>query len=188
MAAVIPIIETDRLRLRGHRVEDLDACIAMWSDPQVVRFIGGKPSTPQQTWMRLLAYAGHWSLLGFGYWAIEDRQTGAFVGDVGFADFKRDVAPSMRGVPEIGWALATPFHGRGYGTQAVRAALRWGDENLPSARTVCLIDAENAPSIRVAEKCGYRAFDRTAYDGRTTLFFSRGDAPGGETAGSRNKD
>jgi RimJ/RimL family protein N-acetyltransferase len=171
--AAVPIIETPRLRLRGHRLEDLDDCIAMWSDPAVVRFIGGTPSTPQQTWMRLLAYSGHWSLLGYGYWAIEERETGAFVGEVGFADFKRDIAQAMRGVPEIGWALASPFHGRGYGTQAVGAALSWGDENLPGSRTVCLIDPENAPSIRVAEKCGYRELDHAAYNGRPALFFSR---------------
>jgi len=169
----VPVIETERLRMRGHRVDDFADCVAMWSDPIVTRFIGGKPSTPQQTWMRMLTYTGHWSLMNFGYWAVEEKQTGQFVGEVGFANFKRDIAESMRDVPELGWALAPPFHGKGYGTEAVRAALEWGDANLNAPRTVCLISVENTPSIRVAEKCGYREFERTLFNDNPTLFFER---------------
>lgn len=168
-----PIIETERLRLRPHRIEDFAPSAAMWSDPGVTRYIGGKPSTAQQTWLRLLAYAGHWQFLGFGYWAIEEKSTGAFAGEAGFADFKREIAASMQGVPELGWALAPRFHGRGLGTEAVRAAVAWADEVLKAPRTVCLIDPENAASIRVAEKCGYRVFERATFNERPTLFFSR---------------
>jgi RimJ/RimL family protein N-acetyltransferase len=170
---VIPEIESARLKMRGHRLEDLDECIAMWSDPIVTRFIGGNPSTAQRTWLRLLAYGGHWSLMGFGYWAIEDKATGSFVGEVGFADFKRDIASSMQNVPELGWALAPRFHGKGYATEAVRAALAWGDVHLKTARTVCMISTENAASIRVAEKCGFRQFEQTLFGGEPTLFFAR---------------
>jgi RimJ/RimL family protein N-acetyltransferase len=145
----------------------------MWSDPIVTRFIGGKPSTPQRTWLRMLEYAGHWVLMGFGYWAIEEKATGYFVGEVGFADFKRDVAPSMQNVPELGWALAPRFHGKGYATEAVGAVLTWGDAHLESARTVCMISCDNTASIRVADKCGYREFDRTPFDGSATVFFAR---------------
>jgi RimJ/RimL family protein N-acetyltransferase len=171
--AAIPDVETARLKLRGHRLDDLDGCVAMWSDPIVTRFIGGKPSTAQRTWLRLLAYGGHWSLMRFGYWAIEEKATGSFVGEVGFADFKRDIAPSMQDVPELGWALAPNVHGRGYATEAVRAALAWGDVHLKAARTVCMISTENTASIRVAEKCGFRQFEQTLFDGSPTLFFAR---------------
>jgi RimJ/RimL family protein N-acetyltransferase len=171
--AKIPVIETDRLRLRAHRLDDLDACIAMWSDPIVTRHIGGKPSTPQQTWMRVLGYAGHWAHMGFGYWALEEKASGGYVGELGFADFKRDIAPSMRNVPELGWALATNVHGRGYATEAVRAALAWGDARFVPSRTVCLIGEQNIASIRVAEKCGYEEFERSTFGGTPTLFFAR---------------
>jgi RimJ/RimL family protein N-acetyltransferase len=169
----VPVIETDRLRLRAHRIADLDACVAMWSDPIVTRYIGGKPSTPQQTWMRVLGYAGHWALMGFGYWALEEKASGGYIGELGFADFKRDIAPAMRDAPELGWALSAAVHGRGYATEAVRAALAWGDARFDPSRTVCLIGEENAASIRVAQKCGYQEFERGTFAGTPTLFFAR---------------
>ena len=168
-----PVIETARLRLRAHRLEDFEDSFAMWTDPAVTRFIGGKPSTEQQAWSRLLGYVGHWALTGFGYWAVEEKATGRFAGELGFANFKRDIAASMRDVPELGWALASPFHGQGYATEAVRAAVAWGDVRFESARTVCLIDPENLASIRVAEKCGYAVFERTLFNERETLFLAR---------------
>jgi len=171
--AGIPVIETERLKLRGHRVDDFDDCAAMWADPAVTRYIGGKPSTGEEVWARLLRYVGHWSLLGFGYWAIEDRATGRFIGELGFADFKRSIEPPIGDVPELGWALASSMHGKGYATEAVRAAVAWGEAHFVPAHTVCIIDPENRPSIRVAEKCGYREFRRTTYKGKPTIMFMR---------------
>ncbi len=86
-----PRIRTERLVLRGHRLDDFPDALAMWSDPDVTRFIGGVPSTEQQVWSRMLSYAGHWSLPGFGYWAVEEAASGAFIGELGFANFKRDI-------------------------------------------------------------------------------------------------
>ncbi len=128
--AFAPVLTTARLRLRPHVLADYDAACAMWADPIVTQFIGGKPSTPQQTWARLLTYVGHWQVLGFGYWAIESKATGVFIGEIGFADFHRDIIPAMRGVPELGFALASSEHGNGYATEAVGAVLSWGDEHL----------------------------------------------------------
>jgi RimJ/RimL family protein N-acetyltransferase len=168
-----PVIETERLVLRRHRLADFDACTAMWAEPEVTRHIGGRPFSEEETWARLLRYAGHWTLLGFGYWAIEEKDTGGFVGELGFADFKRDIEPSIQGVPELGWVLASRAHGKGYATEAVRAALAWGETHFAKARTVCIIHPDNLGSIRVAEKCGYKEFQRTAYKGHATLLFSR---------------
>jgi RimJ/RimL family protein N-acetyltransferase len=173
MIAAVLTIETARLRLRGHRVEDFGDCAAMWGDPAVVRHIGGRPFTAEETWGKILRYAGLWSLLGFGYWAIEETDGGRFVGEVGFADFKRAIEPSFAGAPEIGWALASWAHGAGFATEAVGAAVAWGDEHLAVARTVCLIDPDNAASIRVAEKCSYREFARTTYKDHPTILFER---------------
>ena len=170
----VPIVETARLVLRGHRLDDFEASFAMWSDPVVTRYIGGKPSTEQQTWSRLMGYVGHWSLMGFGYWVIEEKSSGRFVGEAGFADFRRVIAASMRDVPEIGWTLASRFHGKGYATEAVRAVVAWGDVRFGPARTVCLINAENLASIRVAQKCGYAEFERALFNEQATLFLARG--------------
>jgi RimJ/RimL family protein N-acetyltransferase len=172
-ATEIPVIENNRLILRGHRLDDFSDCVAMWSDPIVTRFIGGKPFSEEETWARLLRYAGHWSMMDFGYWAIEEKDTHSFVGELGFADFKRDIEPSIKGMPELGWALISRVHGKGYATEAVRAVVAWGEQHFGSARTVCIIRPENVASIRVAEKCGYRELQRTAYKGHATIIFAR---------------
>lgn len=145
----------------------------MWADPAVIRYTRGKPLSEEDAWRKLLGYVGHWSLLGFGYWAVEDKATGTFVGEVGFADYKRDLEPSLKGVPEVGWILASQVHGRGYATEAVRAAVAWGDAHFPATRTACIIVAENLASIRVAVKCGYREFALAKYKGNPTLMFVR---------------
>jgi len=176
-----PNIKTDRLTLRGHRIDDYAASAAMWADPRIVRHITGKPSTAQQAWMRLLNYAGHWSLLGFGYWVVEESETERFVGEVGFADFKRGLDPSLADVPEIGWALAAEMHGRGFATEALRAAVWWGDSNFRSDRTFCIIDPENAASLRVASKCAYREVRRVDYNGKPTILFARPNRPAATT-------
>ena len=145
----------------------------MWSDPIVTRFIGGKPSSEQQAWSRLLVYAGHWALMRFGYWAVEEKASGEFIGEVGYADYKRDIDPRMRDVPELGWAFASRVHGHGYATEAVRAVVAWGDAQFESVRTVCLIHPDNLASARVAQKCGYREFESKLFNDRPTAFFER---------------
>lgn len=172
-AVNVPVIETERLRLRGHCLNDFISCAAMWADADVTRYIGGKPLTEEESWTRLLRYVGHWCLLGFGYWVVEEKATGTFAGEIGFADYKRDLESSLRGVPEIGWVLASPAQGKGYATEAIRAAVEWGDGHFQSARTACIIAPENAASIRVAVKCGYREWKSVTYKGQPTLVFVR---------------
>ncbi len=151
----------------------------MWADADVTRFIGGKPQSREDVWNRLLRYRGLWALLGYGYWAVSERESGRYVGDVGFADFHRDITPSLNGAPEVGWALATWAHGRGFATEAVRAALAWGDTHLeskpgvPLTRCVCLISIENTGSVRVAEKCGFRRSHDAKYKGHPTTIYER---------------
>jgi len=145
----------------------------MWGDAEVTRYIGGRPFPPDEVWTKVLRYIGHWALLGFGFWVIREQATGRFVGEVGFADFKRDIQPSLEGSVEIGWALAPWAHGKGFATEAVQGALGWGARHLAGRRTVCLISPENVASIRVAQKCGYREFHRGTYKGAPTLLFER---------------
>lgn len=171
--AAVPVIETGRLLLHGHRPSDLADCLAMWADPAVTRHIGGKPSTEEEVWHRILRYAGHWALMGFGYWAVRERDSGRFVGEVGLADFRRSIEPGFAGAPEAGWVLAPWAHGRGYATEAVRAALAWGDARFGAVRTVCLISPDNGPSLRVAERCGFAAYAHTTYKGSPCILLER---------------
>jgi RimJ/RimL family protein N-acetyltransferase len=168
-----PLVETERLVLRGYRLEDFPHVVAAWADPEVVRHIGGRPSTEEETWARFLRNIALWPMLGYGYWAAVEKSSGRFVGDVGLADFKREIEPSLKGVPEIGWVLARWSHGRGYATEAARAVLQWLERTLGPQRTVCIIDEANRASVRVAEKCGYREFARTRYKGSAIVMLER---------------
>ena len=167
-------IETERLILRPHRAEDYDDLAAMWADPGVTRFIGGRPSTSEESWARLLRYCGLWGLLGFGYWAVRERATGRFVGEVGFADFRRGLG--FDGVPEGGWILMPWAQGRGLAGEAVRAALAWGDARGWD-RSVCIIDPDNAPSLRLAGACGYQETGRITYKDHPVVLLERPGPP-----------
>lgn len=184
-ATGVPVIETERTILRSHRMEDFDAYAAMWVDPVVTRFIGGKPRTREESWMRFLRHAGLWSLLGYGFWAIEEKATGRFIGEAGFHDLKRDMEPSIEGIPEAGWALVPAVHGAGLATEIVSRVHGWGDETFGRARTVCIIDPENTASLNVAVKCGYREVTRTLYHDAPTILLER-QPQDGLSAGAPN--
>jgi RimJ/RimL family protein N-acetyltransferase len=168
-----PVIETERLRLRGHELTDYEDACALWADPVVVRHIGGKTFTAEEVWHRLLRYRGLWALLGYGYWAVEEKSTQQFIGDIGFADFKRELTPSFDGAPEMGWILSPLAHGKGYATEAVMAALAWTETHVPATRYVCMIDPENLASISVAGKAGFSEYARTTYKGAPMILLQR---------------
>ncbi|WP_324675015.1 GNAT family N-acetyltransferase [Hymenobacter sp. GOD-10R] len=169
----VPVLETERLLLRGCRIDDLPEFTAIWQEPNFYRFLGGKPQSEEEVWRRMLAQQGHWSLMGYGYWSVEEKSTGRFIGNVGFSDFNRDLTPSIKGIPEIGWVLAPRVHGLGYATEAVQAALAWGEQNFPNKQTVCIIDPENVASLRIAEKFGYKELARIPYKEQPILLLSR---------------
>jgi RimJ/RimL family protein N-acetyltransferase len=168
-----PVLETARLKLRAHRLDDIAACAAMWADPIVARYTSGKPVSEEEAWTKLLRYAGHWSLLGFGYWAVEEKEAGRFIGELGFANYRRYIHPPLGDTPEAGWIFSPAVHGKGYASEALREVLAWGDAGFADARTVCLIHPENALSIRLAAKFGYEEVRRTTYKGHDAILFSR---------------
>lgn len=168
-----PVLETDRLRLRAHRVEDYPALLELWSDDRVVRFIGGKPANGEEAWARLLRYAGLWALMGFGYWVVEEKATGAYLGECGFAEYHRGITPSIVGRPEAGWVFSPAAHGRGYATEAMRAVLEWGRQHFGNDGAVCLINPENEASLRVAEKLGFVEETRVIFHGRPAILLAR---------------
>ena len=172
-----PIIETPRLKLRAHRLEDLDAYNAMWGDSDVVRYIGGTPFNAHEVWQRFLRNRGHWVTMGYGYWVMEERATGRFLGELGFANFRRPwspaVAESLFDVPEAGWVLAPAAHGAGIASEATAAIHDWADTVHDWKRTFCCIAPGNGASIRVAEKLGYVERFTTLLGGKDTLVFER---------------
>jgi RimJ/RimL family protein N-acetyltransferase len=176
-SAFAPTLETPRLLLRGHRPSDYDDGLALWSDPEVVRFIGGRPASPEEAWARLLRYAGHWALLGYGFWAVIEKSTGRFIGEAGVGDFRRSLDTPVQelidGAPEAGWAFAVQAHGKGYATEAVRASLAWSDAHLGPPVTLCIVNPQNTGSLSVARKCGFLDGETITYRGEPTAVMRR---------------
>jgi RimJ/RimL family protein N-acetyltransferase len=168
-----PELITARLTLGPHRAEDYEDMLRTWREPAVVEHFGGVPSTPEEVWARLLRYGGLWPLLGFGYWCVRETATGCFVGEVGLAEFRRDITPSVAGAPEAGWVLASWAHGRGFAREATEAMLAWTDTALAAPRTVCLIHPANTPSLRLAGRLGFTRFAETLYKGRHAVLLER---------------
>jgi len=150
-----PTLETPRLSLRGWRPEDLAPYAAMMADPETARFITrkGLPYSKAQTWGEMALLVGHWQLLGYGMFVVEERSTGDFLGRVGPLQ-----PPDYPGF-EIAWGLAPAARGKGYATEAARAAIDWSFERFGLTRIVSLIHPLNAASRRVAERLGERRTD-----------------------------
>ena len=178
MISTAPILETPRLRLRPFEARDLDAHAASLADPEVVRHLGATPFSREDSWRRMLCGPGLWVMIGYGYWSVERRDDGAWLGQIGFADFKRDMTPSIEGLPEMGWIFARAAHGQGYAREAAAAALAWADETLRAAEIVAIISPDNAPSIRVAEKAGFGERSEARYRDEVILLFRRRAAGG----------
>jgi RimJ/RimL family protein N-acetyltransferase len=168
-----PILETERLRLRGFQASDLPSFLAMWQEPQFYQHLTGQPATENEVWTKLLRDTGLWAVCGYGYWAIEEKATNEFVGAVGFANFRRALTPALGDYPEAGWVLAPRVHGQGIGAEALGAALVWGDAHLAQPRTVCIISLANEPSRRLAAKFGYREYARTEFNGTPIVMLER---------------
>lgn len=166
-------VETERLRLRVHTLDDFPAIRDLWGNPEVTRFIGGTPRGEEDSWLKFLRMAGHWHLNGYGFWAVEERNTGRIIGELGFADFKRNMTPTPSIVPEMGWAFDPEFHGKGYAIEAANAAIEWGEAKWPGERMSCIITVENQPSVRLAEKIGFIRSTTTEYHGDEVLLFFR---------------
>ena len=169
----VPLLETGRLSLRGFRNEDFEQYAATWAEPAVVRFITGSALSREAAWHRFLRQVGHWERMGFGYFAIEDRATGAFLGEAGFQDLRRTLSPSIEGTMEAGWVLATKAHGKGIAEEAMRACLDWADSTRPDKRMTCIIQPDHAASLHIAKKLGFEAFSTSYYDGEPRIRLER---------------
>ncbi len=172
MSVKVPRIETERLLLRGRTMADFDAFAAIWGDPEVARFTSGVPLSREDSWRRFACC--YWDLVGCGSWIVVEKANGRVIGDACITDFKRNIEPSLDGKPECGWVFAPSAQGKGYAIEAMRAALKWADENFPGATFSAIIDPGNVRSIRVAEKLGFREAARTTYKAKPASVYYRG--------------
>jgi RimJ/RimL family protein N-acetyltransferase len=172
-APITPRVETSRLILRERTVADFPAFAAIWAEPEVARYTTVTPLGEEDAWIKFARMAGLWALAGYGFWLVEEKATGAVIGEVGLADFKRAIAPSLTGMPEFGWVLSSCVHGRGYAKEAVGAALQWAEKKFPQTIFCCIIDPANAASIRVAEAYGFCRVALAPYKGHDIAIFHR---------------
>lgn len=170
---IAPVLETERLILRPFQPEDLDGQAAALADPVVMRHLGGAVHTREDVWRRILGALGAWAMFGYGYWALRRRSDGAYLGNLGFSDFKRDMRPSIEGLPEMGWLLAAHAHGQGYAAEGVAAALAWADRALDASQIVAIIDSDNLASINLAERAGFGVREAAVYRDAPILLFRR---------------
>jgi RimJ/RimL family protein N-acetyltransferase len=169
-ATGIPTLETDRLLLRPFRRSDCGDYAALYADPEVTRHLesGPDPWDRHGSWEHLAYQQGHWLLRGFGMWAVELRETGDFLGAIGFS------APEGWPGFELAWTLARRWWGHGYATEGAREAMAYAFYVLGEDRVISLIAPENRASIRVAERVGERLEGRIEHLGREMLCYGIG--------------
>lgn len=146
----IPTLETERLILRAFEANDIDAYASMVADTEVSKFIslGGKPMDRLEAWRSMAMQLGHWQLRGFGQWAVEEKETGLFVGRLGL--YYPDTWPAR----EIGYALAHDHWGKGYASEGAAAARDFAFETLGWNDIISIISPANTRSQAVAQRLG----------------------------------
>ncbi|MCF3639512.1 GNAT family N-acetyltransferase [Rhizobium sp. TRM95111] len=173
----VPTLETRRLILRSHRIEDFDSYAALWADEGVVRHIGSTPANREEAWARMLRMGGLWHHMGFGFLTLIERETGTLIGEAGFLDLHRDMQPSTEGTLEAGWIVAPAWQRRGYAFEAVSALIEWAGPRFPCRPMTCIIDPDNEPSLRLAFRLGFAEKTRTAYQGSEVILLERPETP-----------
>jgi RimJ/RimL family protein N-acetyltransferase len=144
-----PVLETERLRLRMFREDDFEAYARMCANADVMRYLAsGVPLTRLDAWRQMAMIIGHWTLRGYGPWAVEERATGTLLGRIGL--FNPDGWPGL----ELIWTLAREYWGRGYATEGAGRALQYAFDELRLPHIISVIHPENVASIRVAERLG----------------------------------
>ena len=137
-------IETERLLLRQLKDEDWRDMHQLYCDEEVTRFTLGRVLTEGESWRTMASLIGHWQLRGYGPYAAEEKSSGKVVGPIGFW------YPNDWPAPEIKYALARDFWGKGYAREAVRAVQKVGARYLPDINLISFIHSDNAASIKLA--------------------------------------
>ena len=168
-----PLLETERLILRHYRKEDFGPHFAIVTDPEVMSYFSGPQMSREDGWRRFVASAGSWSLLGFGGWAVLRRTDQRLIGMVSLFNAWRDLEPQFGEEPEMGWIFAKEVHGQGIAREAGQAALNWADGALQPVPVWAIINPENSPSIRLAERLGFERLADSVYQEEATAVFRR---------------
>lgn len=146
-------LKTARLLLRLPRQGDFEAYAAYYADAETARFVGGQMSR-EKAWRHFAALVGHWTLRGFGIWAVEEIASREFAGCIGL--WRPEGWPEL----EVGYWLTREVQGKGYATEAALAARDYAFQKLGANTLVSYIHPDNLASKKVAERMGAR-FEET---------------------------
>lgn len=159
-------IETGRLILRRLDEADADGLVELFNDGEVRRFIDVKDGYDRADALeRIRDDAREWDELGHRVLAIEERDSARFAGRVLLYDWPQ------WGETEIGWTLVPGARGKGYATEAARAYVEWGFEQLGAPYFISLINVDNGPSRRVAERLGMSVLREEQFEGEPHLVY-----------------
>jgi len=156
-----PTLYTDRLQLREWKIDDADAALLIYGDPEVMHFLGdGKPVADlaaQRQWLadRIEHYRNP-EFKGLGPWAIVQRDTKEVVGTM----LLKPLPPTSDQI-EIGWHLARRVWGCGFASEAARVVLQYGFIDLSLERIFAVIKPGNLRSSAVARRIGMQWIERT---------------------------
>ena len=148
------VLESKRLLFRSHEAADLDAFCAMEADAEVRRYVGGAPRTREAAEQRFWERAMHPVEGRLAIWATVLKEDGRYVGRCG-------LYPNMRGERKIAgeavlaFYIARQFWGQGFASEAGRAFVEFGFDELKLERIVSAVQVENTASVRVLEKLGF---------------------------------
>jgi RimJ/RimL family protein N-acetyltransferase len=168
-----PVLETERLLLRGWTRSDRERYFAILQEPAVYRHFGPQPMGMEECWRRLMAGVGSWQLSGFGAWAVERKSDGKLVGMTTLFNAWRELVLQFGDEPEMGWIFATEAHGQGIAGEACSAAIAWAEANLRPTPIWAIIAPANEPSVKLARKLGFEQLSETTYHGEPTLVLRR---------------
>ncbi len=150
-ARLIYPLRTERLLLRPYGEDDLDELAGVFTDPEVMRFVGSGARTREQTAEVIVQANAHEREHGFSVWAVIEAATGRLLGECGL-NLLDGTGPRV----EVGYVLGRAFWGRGYATEAARESLRAGFVELCLPSIVAVADPRNFASLHVIDKLGMR--------------------------------
>lgn len=167
------ILTSARLRYEPFADAHFDGLQAMNRDPDVMRYLLGRPETPDETRAMIARVQARWAEWGYSWWTLIDRETGAVVGAGGVQHLGRELS----GPHEIGWRLARAAWGRGLATEAARTMATYAFDVLDAPRLCAIRHPDNLASLRVMERLGMRYIGLDQCDGMTVALhnLSRAD-------------
>ena len=149
MKFLIPtVLETDRLRLRMFQMDDWKDLHEYYGDADCTQYTTRKPLKEYETWQKMAALLGHWELRDYGSYAVEEKELKKVIGIAGL-DYPIDWPE-----PEIQWALAKQYWGKGYASEAVRAVKQMAADYIPEISLISVIHPENKNSSNLARSVG----------------------------------